>query len=53
VHIGALFRRGILMRSGDVIERMAEVDTIVFDKTGTLTLPEPSLIDAARLMSAC
>lgn len=46
---GALFRRGILMRSGDVIERMAEVDTIVFDKTGTLTLPEPALIDAGAL----
>lgn len=46
---GALFRRGILMRSGDVIERMAEVDTIVFDKTGTLTLPEPALIDAGQL----
>jgi P-type Cu2+ transporter len=46
---GALFRRGILIKSGDVIERMAEIDTIVFDKTGTLTLPESSLVDAASL----
>jgi len=46
---GALFRRGILMKSGDVIERMAAVDTIVFDKTGTLTLPEPGLVDAGEL----
>ncbi len=46
---GALFRRGILMKSGDVIERMAEVDTVVFDKTGTLTLPEPTLIDTGDL----
>jgi len=46
---GALFRRGILMKSGDVIERMAAVDTIVFDKTGTLTLPEPGLVDAGKL----
>ncbi len=37
---GALFRRGIFLNSGDAIERLAEVDTIVFDKTGTLTTPE-------------
>ena len=43
---GTLFKHGILMRSGDVIERMAEVDTIVFDKTGTLTLPEPLPLNA-------
>ena len=46
---GALFRRGILMKSGDVIERMSSVDTIVFDKTGTLTRPDPSLVDAGEL----
>ena len=49
VTTGALFRRGILTRAGDMIERMAEVDTIVFDKTGTLTLPEPALLDASFL----
>jgi Cu2+-exporting ATPase/Cu+-exporting ATPase len=31
---------GYLVRSGDALERLGEVDTIVFDKTGTLTLPE-------------
>ncbi len=46
---GALFQRGILIRSGDMIERMARIDTIIFDKTGTLTLPEPSLIDSSQL----
>ena len=46
---GALFQKGLLIRSGDMIERMAEIDTIIFDKTGTLTLPEPSLIDASQL----
>ena len=49
---GALFRKGVLMRSGDVIERMAEVDVIVFDKTGTLTLPDVSQPDFARLSDA-
>jgi len=37
---GALFRGRVILSSGDAIERLAEVDTVVFDKTGTLTLPE-------------
>jgi Cu2+-exporting ATPase len=41
---GALFRAGVLLNSGDALERLAEVDTVVFDKTGTLTLPEPELV---------
>jgi Cu2+-exporting ATPase len=32
-----------------MIERMADIDTIVFDKTGTLTLPDPALLDASTL----
>jgi Cu2+-exporting ATPase len=45
---GALFRTGVVLNSGDAVERLAEVDTIVFDKTGTLTLPEPRIENAAR-----
>ena len=45
---GALFRAGVIINSGDAIERLAEVDTVIFDKTGTLTLPEPRVANAAR-----
>jgi Cu2+-exporting ATPase len=46
---GALFRAGVIVSSGDAIERLAEADTVVFDKTGTLTLPEPRVANAARI----
>ncbi len=43
---GALFRAGVILNSGDAIERLAEADTVIFDKTGTLTLPEPRVVNA-------
>ena len=46
---GALFRRGIILNSGDAIERLAEADTVIFDKTGTLTLPEARVADAGAI----
>jgi len=49
VAAGALFRSGVLLNSGDAIERLAAADTIVFDKTGTLTLPEPEVVNAAAI----
>jgi Cu2+-exporting ATPase len=44
-----LFKRGIILNSGDAIERLANVDTVVFDKTGTLTMPEPRVENAAAI----
>ncbi|MCC6779995.1 MAG: cadmium-translocating P-type ATPase [Hyphomicrobiales bacterium] len=46
---GTLFRSGVILNSGDAIERLAEVDTVVFDKTGTLTLPEPRVDNPAAV----
>ena len=49
VAASALFRRKVMLKEGDALERLAEADMIVFDKTGTLTLPEPDLLNAGAL----
>ncbi|HEY5130173.1 MAG TPA: heavy metal translocating P-type ATPase, partial [Bradyrhizobium sp.] len=46
---GAMFRAGVLLNSGDSIERLAEVDWVIFDKTGTLTLPDLEVVNAAGI----
>jgi Cu2+-exporting ATPase len=38
---GALLRRGLLVKDGSALERLAECDIALLDKTGTLTLGEP------------
>jgi P-type Cu2+ transporter len=52
VAAGALFRHGLILNSGEALERLAEADTVVFDKTGTLTLPRPTLANAAGIEAA-
>jgi Cu+-exporting ATPase len=36
--LGALVRRGILVKGGAVLENLGRIRSVVFDKTGTLTL---------------
>ena len=42
---GAMFKAGVLLNSGDAIERLADVDCVIFDKTGTLTLPDLEVVN--------
>ncbi len=64
--IGGASRRGILVKGGNYLERLAKVETVVFDKTGTLTqgvfevaslhpaegVTEGSLLECAALAEA-
>ncbi|MGF1462306.1 MAG: heavy metal translocating P-type ATPase [Maricaulaceae bacterium] len=45
VATGRLFRKGVLVKAADGLERLAEADCAVLDKTGTLTLGRPRLVD--------
>lgn len=45
VGIGKGAEMGILIKGGEVLERMGKLDAIVFDKTGTLTWGRPEVTD--------
>ena len=45
-------RHGILVRSGEALERLAQVEWAAFDKTGTLTEGEPKVVEVVSLSSA-
>lgn len=46
---GRLFRKGILIKSGDALERLSKVTTVVFDKTGTLTCGKTVLTNTGEI----
>jgi Cu2+-exporting ATPase len=47
-----LMKRGLLVKDGSALERLAECDTVVLDKTGTLTLGRPTPAGAVPLSPA-
>lgn len=43
--IGQATKHGVIIKSGEALEKMGKVDTIAFDKTGTLTYGKPEVCD--------
>ena len=43
--IGQATKRGVIIKSGETLEKMGKVDTVAFDKTGTLTCGKLSVSD--------
>jgi heavy metal translocating P-type ATPase len=47
--LNELARRGVVLKSGDALEALATVDTVVFDKTGTLSEESYSIVDGVMV----
>ncbi len=43
--IGQATKRGVVIKSGEALEKMGRVDTVALDKTGTLTYGRPLVCD--------
>lgn len=43
IMISSLIKKGIIIKSGEVIEKIQKINVIIFDKTGTLTTGEISV----------
>ncbi|TKW60593.1 MAG: cadmium-translocating P-type ATPase [Blastochloris viridis] len=43
--MGRMLRSGIILKSGEALEKLATITHVILDKTGTLTLGKPRLVD--------
>ena len=50
--IGQATKHGVIIKSGEALEKMGKVDTIAFDKTGTLTYGKLEVSDIFPLRKA-
>lgn len=50
--IGQAAKHGVIIKSGEILEKMGKVDTIAFDKTGTLTFGTLKISDMISFSSA-
>lgn len=50
--VGASARRGLLVKGGLALERLAQMDTLLLDKTGTVTLGRPRISAVIALGAA-
>lgn len=48
--IGQATRHGVIIKSGDALERMGKADCIAFDKTGTLTRGDITISDTVSFL---
>ncbi len=49
--IGQATKRGVIIKSGEALERMGKVDMVAFDKTGTLTYGRLEVSDVVPFVS--
>lgn len=49
--ISNFIKRGILVKSGEALEKLREIDVVIFDKTGSLTVGKPRLMEIFLLQN--
>lgn len=52
VAMGKSATKGILIKNGEALQRLNDIDTVVFDKTGTITKGRPEVTDF-RVYNGC
>lgn len=52
IAISNFLKKGILIKSGEALEKLNKIETVVFDKTGSLTIGSPKLTEVKILKGA-